>query len=60
MNDFGKRVLTRIKNKKIISNNLLTLLYEKNDLELRDAQFLYGVALLLINEFEKDHKKFFY
>lgn len=59
MNDFGKRVLTRIKNKKIISNNLLTLLYEKNDLELRDAQFLYGVALLLINEFEKDHKKFF-
>lgn len=59
MNDFGKRVLTRIKNKKIISNNLLTLLYEKNDLELRDAQFLYGVALLLINEFEKDHKKIF-
>lgn len=59
MNDFGKRVLTRIKNKKIISNNLLTLLYEKNDLELRDAQFLYGVALLLINEFEKDHKNFF-
>lgn len=59
MNDFGKTVLTHIKNEKIISNNLLTLLYEKNDLELRDAQFLYGVALLLINEFEKDHKKFF-
>lgn len=52
-NDLGKSILTRIKNNSVIYNKITNLLYKEDSIEIRDAEFLYTVALTLINEFEK-------
>lgn len=55
--DGGKNVLTRIKNKKIISDKLIELLYIKKKLSDRDAQYLFSVALALIDDFQKNSER---
>ncbi|MER2130046.1 hypothetical protein [Leuconostoc lactis] len=58
-NDLGKSILTRIKNNSVIYNKITNLLYKEDSIEIRDAEFLYTVALTLINEFEKKRQKQF-
>lgn len=55
--DGGKSQLTRIKNNNKISSNLIHLLYQKNDLSQRDAEFLFSVSLIFIEEYQKDIDK---
>ncbi|WP_252968571.1 hypothetical protein [uncultured Leuconostoc sp.] len=59
-NDLGKSILTRIKNNSVIYNKITNLLYKEDSIEIRDAEFLYTVALTLINEFEKKDRSNFY
>ena len=58
-NDLGKSILTRIKNNSVIYNKITNLLYKEDSIEIRDAEFLYTVALTLISEFEKKRQKQF-
>ena len=58
--DGGKALLTRIKNNKKISNNLINLLYFSQSLSSKDAEFLFSVALLLIEEFERKREQNIY
>ena len=58
-NDLGKSILTRIKNNSVIYNKITNLLYKEDSIEIRDAEFLYTVALTLINEFEKKTEAIF-
>ena len=58
--DGGKALLTRIKNNKKISDNLINLLYFTQSLSSKDAEFLFSVALLLIEEFERKREQNIY
>lgn len=58
--DGGKSILTRIKSKLLISNNLVQLLYRKEQLSNKDAEYLFSVSLALINEFENHHEKYLF
>ena len=58
--DGGKALLTRIKNNKKISDNLINLLYFTQSLSFKDAEFLFSVALLLIEEFERKREQNIY
>ena len=53
--DAGKAILT-----KIISDNLINLLYFTKSLSSKDAEFLFSVALLLIEEFERKRERNIY
>lgn len=55
--DGGKSLLTRIKNSKGVSDNLIKLLYKKTDISSREAEFLFSVALTLIDEYQKNTTK---
>lgn len=57
MADEGKQTLTRIKNNQKTHDLLIELLYRKTELESKDAEFLYSVALSLISEYEKNKEK---
>lgn len=57
MGDNGKRSLTLIKNSAVIKELLENLLYKKKKLNYRDAEYLYSVALMLINEFQDKGRK---
>jgi len=52
--EIGKTLLTRISNKSEVSNLIVELLYLKEEITLRDAEYLFEVALMLINEFQKE------
>lgn len=58
--DAGKALLTKIKNNKKISDNLINLLYFTKSLSSKDAEFLFSVALLLIEEFERQRERNIY
>lgn len=49
----GKSLLTRIKNNTDVSKHLIDLLYKKPDLSFNEAEFLFSVALLLIEEYQE-------
>lgn len=57
MTNGGKRTLTRIKNQDNIRNPIVELLYKKIEITNKDAEFLYSVALLLIDEYSKEIEK---
>lgn len=57
MTNDGKRTLTRIKNQDNIRNPIVELLYKKIEITNKDAEFLYSVALLLIDEYSKEIEK---
>ena len=57
MGNSGKSVLTRISNNKNISDNLIKLLYIKEKLSARDAEYLFSIALSLINDFQKSPER---
>lgn len=57
MTNDGKRTLTRIKNQDNIRNPIVELLYKKIEISNKDAEFLYSVALLLIDEYSKEIEK---
>lgn len=52
--EIGKTLLTRIRNKSEVSNLIVELLYLKEEITMRDAEYLFEVALMLINEFQKE------
>lgn len=55
--DQGLKALTKIKNNKKISTLLQKLLYSSPSLTEKKAEYLFGIALILIDEFEKNHQK---
>lgn len=57
MTNDGKSTLTRIKNQDNIHDPIVELLYKKSEITNKDAEFLYSVALLLIDEYSKEIKK---
>lgn len=57
MSDLGKSILTRLKNDDNISEILINLLYMKDELDYNDSLYLFSVAQLLIEEFEKESEK---
>ena len=57
MTNDGKSTLTRIKNQDNIRNPIVELLYKKIEITNKDAEFLYSVALLLIDEYSKEIEK---
>lgn len=56
MSSSEKQLLTRIKKNEKISKPIFDLLYKKEKLEFKDAEFLYSIALSLIDEYEKNIK----
>lgn len=57
MTNDGKSTLTRIKNRDEIRNPIVELLYKKSEITNKDAEFLYSVALILINEYSSEIEK---
>lgn len=55
--DGGKGLLTRIKNNKNISDNIINLLYLKQSLTSKDAEFLFAAALMMIDEYERTREQ---
>lgn len=56
----GKRTLTKLSKDKSFSDIFLNLLFVKGELTAEDAEFLFSVAIVFIEEFEKDNTKRFY
>lgn len=52
-----KSIVSKIKNNTELKEKLQFLLYKKKDLEKIDQEFLFSVALLLIEEYEKQQEK---
>lgn len=52
--DGGKNLLTRIKNSKDLSKNIINLLYKKKEISSREAEFLFSIALVIMEEYQKD------
>lgn len=59
-NDGGKGTLTRIKNNDQIKDLIVDLLYIKSNIDSKDAEFLYSVALLLVDAYEQSKKNYLY
>ena len=53
-----KSIVRKINNNKELKEKLQFLLYKKKYLEKIDQEFLLSVALLLIEEYEKQQEKF--
>lgn len=56
----GKASLTRIKKNTSLLKLLIKLLYKKEELDAKDAEFLYSVALVLIDVYEENSEKSLY
>lgn len=56
----GKGILTRLSKVKTFSDSLLHLLFTKEKLTTEDAEYLFSVAIVFIEEFEKENKRRYY
>ncbi|MGT2785762.1 DEAD/DEAH box helicase [Streptococcus merionis] len=56
----GKSILTRLKNDESFSTTFLELLYSKEKLTAKDAEFLFSIAIVFIEAFEEDTNKRYY
>lgn len=52
----GKGMLTRLSKDKTFSDVLLHLLFIKETLTLEEAEYLFSVAIVFIEEFEREKK----
>ncbi|KXT80414.1 DEAD/DEAH box helicase [Streptococcus oralis] len=55
--DQGLRALTEIRKNEKISTRLQQLLYLSSSLTEKEAEYLFGIALILIDEYEKNRQK---
>lgn len=53
----GKGILTRLSKVKAFSDSLLHLLFAKEKLTTEDAEYLFSVAIVFIEEFENENKR---
>ncbi|CYW45873.1 DNA helicase-like protein [Streptococcus suis] len=55
----GKGMLTRLSKDKTFSDVLLHLLFIKETLTLEEAEYLFSVAIVFIEEFEREKKRYY-
>ena len=60
MSSDGKSTLTTLSKREEIVNTILELLFIKEKLTNRDAEYLFAISLLFIEEFEKNRSKSYY
>lgn len=56
----GKKVLTSLSKDETFSDVFLNLLFVKEELTMEDAEFLFSIAIVFIEEFEKENQKRYY
>lgn len=56
----GKNILTKLSNEKDYSKKLVEFLYNRSTLSSMEAEYLFAVAIIFINEYEKDRSKKYY
>lgn len=59
MVDNGKGMLTRLSKVKTFSDSLSNLLFIKETLTIEDAEYLFSVAIVFIEEFERSEKRYY-
>ncbi|HFU3656586.1 TPA: DEAD/DEAH box helicase, partial [Streptococcus suis] len=59
MVDNGKGMLTRLSKVKTFSDSLSHLLFIKETLTIEDAEYLFSVAIVFIEEFERSEKRYY-
>lgn len=60
MSSDGKSTLTTLSKREEIVNIILELLFIKENLTNRDAEYLFAISLLFIEEFEKNRSRSYY
>ena len=60
MSSDGKSTLTTLSKREEIVNIILELLFIKEKLTNRDAEYLFAISMLFIEEFEKNRCRSYY